>query len=147
MNPTTLTDRITKQSINYDNAANLGTDFSFAEFIAPNQYNTQATGKFNYRLILGSEIKRPDSLKYRSFKMAEISSRYKLKLAIIPQQKGVFKLFVSNAENVYRTTDKCTKSFFTIDFMNTNQHLYLNEVSFPGNIPPPGGGIYLFKVK
>ncbi len=145
--PTTLKDQITNQSINYDNAANLGTDFGFGELIATNQVSDQAAGKFNYYLILGREIKRSDSNKYREYNFAEISSRYKFKLAIIPQQKGVFKLFVGNAANVYRTTDKCTKSFFTIDFMNTNQHLYLNEVSFPGNIPPPGGGIYLFKVK
>lgn len=145
--PITLTDRITNQAINYSNAANLGTAIGFAEFIAPNQTNTIVAERFKYHLIVGREIKRPDSSRFKEYNFSEISSRYKFKLAIIPQQKGVFKLFFSNAENVYRTTDKCTKAFFTIDFMNTNQHLYLNEVSFPGNIPLPGGGIYLFKVK
>jgi hypothetical protein len=55
-------------------------------------------------------------------------------------------MFVGNAANVYREGN-CSKANFSINFKNTNQHLYFNEVSFPGVILPPGGGIYLFKVK
>ena len=90
---------------------------------------------------------RQGTTKFREFSFVEINQFYKFKLAIVPKFKGVFKLFVSNAANVYKTNDKCTKAGFVINFTNTNQHLYLNEVSFPGIIPPPGEGIYLLKVK
>lgn len=133
--------------VDYSNAANFGTGIGFAEFISPNNTNTEVASKFTYTLIRGIELIRQDSTKIREFLFVEINQFYKFKLAIIPNFKGVFKLFVSNAANVYRTNDKCTKAGFIINFTNTNQHLYLNEVSFPGIIPPLGGGIYLFKVK
>jgi len=133
--------------VNYKNAANFGTAIGFAEFISSNNTNTEVASKFNYKLIWGMEQVRQDSIKFREFRFVEINQFYKFKLAIVPKFKGVFKLFVSNAANVYRLDDKCTKAGFVINFTNTNQHLYLNQVSFPGVIPPPGGGIYLFKVK
>ena len=133
--------------VNYRNAANFGTAIGFAEFISPNNINTEVASKFNYALIRGIEQIRQDSIKFREFPFVEINQFYKFKLAVVPKFKGVFKLFVSNAANVYRIDDKCTKAGFVINFTNTNQHLYLNEVSFPGVIPPPDGGIYLFKVK
>ena len=133
--------------IDYRNAANFGTAIGFAEFISPNNINTEVASKFNYALIRGIEQIRQDSIKFREFPFVEINQFYKFKLAVVPKFKGVFKLFVSNAANVYRIDDKCTKAGFVINFTNTNQHLYLNEVSFPGVIPPHDGGIYLFKVK
>ena len=133
--------------VNYKNAANFGTAIGFAEFISSNNTNTEVASKFSYKLIWGMEQLRQDSIKFREFRFVEINQFYKFKLAIVPKFKGVFKLFVSNAANVYRIDDKCTKAGYAINFTNTNQHLYLNEVSFPGVIPPPGGGIYLFKVK
>jgi hypothetical protein len=145
--PVTSKDIISGREISYSNAANFGTAIGFAEFIFPNNVNTEVAAKFNYKLFWGIELKRQDSSKFREFSFVQINQFYKFKLAIIPKFKGVFKLFVSNAANVYRTDDKCTKAGFVINFTNTNQHLYLNEVSFPGSIPPPGGGIYLFKVK
>lgn len=133
--------------VNYKNAVNFGTAIGFAEFISSSNINTEAASKFNYKLVLGIEQVRPDSIKFREFRFVETDQFYKFKLAIVPRFRGVFKLFVSNAANVYRIDDKCTKAGFAINFTNTNQHLYLNEVSFPGIIPPSGGGIYLFKVK
>ena len=133
--------------VNYTNAANFGTAIGFAEFTSPNNINTEVASKFKYALIRGIEQVRPDSIKFREFRFVETDQFYKFKLALVPKFRGVFKMFVSNAANVYRIDDKCTKAGFAINFTNTNQHLYLNEVSFPGVLPPPGGGIYLFKVK
>jgi len=56
-------------------------------------------------------------------------------------------MFVSNASNIYRKNDNCTKANFGINFTATNQHLYFNEIVLPGVTLPAGGGIYLFKVK
>jgi len=51
-------------------------------------------------------------------------------------------MFVSNASNVYKNNDKCTKANFEINFKNTNQHLLLNQISFPDYHLTEGGGVY-----
>jgi hypothetical protein len=144
---TTLIDIGTNSPVSFTNAANLGTAISIGELISPNMVNQFVNKDFYFNLIFGMTVSRPDSNNYREYLFAETSQTYRFKLGIIPKKIGIFKLFVSNAANVYRSNDECTKASFAINFENTNQHLYLNEVSFPGIIPPAGGGIYLFKVK
>lgn len=145
--PTTLKDGFTGQMISYSGAANLGSAISFAKLIAPSLTDDQVASNFKFVLLQGNEIMRPDTAKYREFKFDELNSYYKFKLGIIPKEQGVFKMFVSNAANVYRYNDKCTKAGFVINFKETNQHFYFNEVSFPGIVLSGKNGVYLFKVK
>lgn len=56
-------------------------------------------------------------------------------------------MFVSNASNVFRKNNNCTKANFEINFKNTNQHLNLNKISFPDVDLSEGGGVYLFRVE
>ena len=121
--------------VNYKNAANFGTAIGFAEFISSNNTNTEVASKFSYKLIWGMEQVRQDSIKFREFRFVEINQFYKFKLAIVPKFKGVFKLFVSNAANVYRIDDKCTKAGFVINFTNTNQ-LIFKRGEFSWGYPP-----------
>ena len=143
----TFVDIGTNSQVSFTNASNLGTAIGIGELISPNVVTQFDNNDFRYNLINGITIFRADSNNYREYLFAESAQAYHFKLGIIPKKIGTFKLFVSNAANVYRSNDQCTKANFAINFENTNQHLYLNEVSFPGIIPPPGGGIYLFKVK
>jgi hypothetical protein len=145
--PTTLKDALSGRVIDYSGVVNLGTAISFAKLIAVSQTNDQVAANFKFILLQGNEIARPDTAKYREFNFRELNGFYKFQLAIIPKETGVFKMFVSSAANVYRKNDKCTKAGFTINFKETNQHFYFNEVSFPGIILSGKNGVYLFKVK
>jgi hypothetical protein len=142
-----LNDLSSGSPINYSNAANLSTAIGIVELISINIYNTYANSDFKFSLITGINVPRSDTNRVREYLFYESNQRYQLKFGLIPQKSGVYKMFVGSAANVYRQGDNCGKANFIIDFKNTNQHLYLNEVSFPGVILPSGGGVYLFKVK
>lgn len=144
--PTTQTDLQTGRMIDYSNASNLGTAISMAELLSANNINTEANSFFKFTLIIGSEVPRPDTNKFKEYSFAETNNHYKFQVAIIPMKVGVYKIFISNAANVYRKNNRCTKADFGINFKNTNQHLYLNEIVLPGVVLPSGGGVYLFKV-
>lgn len=145
--PTKLIDLQTGRVIDYSGAANLGTTIGIAELISVNNFTTEGNYFFKFSLFAGSEILRPDTDRFREYNFAEINNRYEFRLGVIPQKKGVYKIFIGNASNVYRKNDQCTKANFEINFKNTNQHLYLNEIILPGVRLPSGGGVYLFKVK
>ena len=89
-------------------------------------------------------VNNPNTLQIREFQFVQQNDRYLFKLGIIPKEVGVFGVGFSNAANVYRKNDACTKANFTINFKGTNQHYYLNP-NFQGG-PPPTGGDYYFKV-
>jgi hypothetical protein len=145
--PTTLTDVQTGRVVDYSGAANLGTAISIAELVSVNITNSEGTASFNYFLSSGKEVVRADTSRYREYSFAEETNQYKFRLGVIPQKPGVYKMFISNAANVYRKNDNCTKANFIINFKETDQHFYFNEVSFPGTILSGKNGVYLFKVK
>lgn len=145
--PTTLNDLQTGRMIDYSNASNLGSAIGIVELISVNTVNTDGNSFFKFSISAGSEIIRSDTSRFREYSFAELNNRYEFKLGVIPQKKGVYKMFISNASNVIRKNDKCTKANFAINFKTTNQHLYFNEIVLPGVTLPAGGGIYLFKVK
>jgi hypothetical protein len=145
--PVVLNELNSGSPINYSNAVNISTAIGIVELISVNVYNTYAISDFKINLINGINVPRADTNRFREYLFYENSQHYQLKFGLIPQKRGVFKMFVGSAANVYRQGDNCTKANFIIDFKNTNQHLYFNEVSFPGIILPPGGGVYYFKVK
>lgn len=145
--PVFLTDLSSGTSIDFSNAQNLTTTVGLSKLISDNLYIVHANSNFKFYLISGYQVSRPDTNQFREYRFLELGQRYQLKFGLIPQDTGVYKMFVGNALNVFRESDNCSKANFGINFRNTNQHLYLNQVSFPGIILQPGGGIYLFKVK
>lgn len=141
--PTTLMDLNTRKEINYGNAANLGSAIAFQKLSGTNEFNVKAADQFNYRLIEGVETNNADPSALREYLFQEKNGLYLFKLGVIPKNSGTFRLFFSNAANVYRNNDNCTKAFFILNFKNTNQHIYL----FPGLVDSlSGGGVYYFKV-
>lgn len=145
--PTTLNDLPTGRMIDFSGAANLGIAIGVAELISSNTTNTEGISFFKFLLNTGNKVFRPDTTKYREYLFAEMNNRYEFRLGLIPQKKGIYKMFISNASNVFKITDKCTKANFGINFIDTEQHFHLNEVSFPGIILSGKNGVYLFKVK
>jgi len=144
--PTTLKDAFTGQMIDYSGAANLSTTIGIAELISANTVETRGNTFFNFLVLNGTEIFRPDTNSFREYRFDEINNKYQFKIGVIPKKTGVYKLFVGSAANVYRAMDQCTRASFAINFTSTNQHLFYNEIVLPGVILPEGGGVYLFKV-
>ncbi len=141
--PDTLRDQHTNELINYSGVENLGSGISLNKLGANNQFIIPAADSFDYILIRGNEVRKTDLL--REYLFIEQNGNYLFQLGIIPKKKGTFGLIFSNAANVYRKSDACTKANFTINFIQTDQHYYLNP-NFQGG-PTPIGGDYYFYVK
>ncbi len=143
--PVDLLNKMTNTVINFNNAANLGSAIGFQKAIFfPKLDFVAAAAKFNLILFEGKETGNYNSATYREYLFTEVNSRYKFKLGIIPKDTGVYSFVFSNAANVYRKNDNCTKAFFEINFKETNQHRYLIP-GYGGNTVK--GGDYYFKVK
>lgn len=150
--PTVFRDNISGMSIDYSNAANLGFGVGFDKFIGGSiSYpgTIPAVSSFSVMVISGTELTslQPDRIK--SYNFSEIGGRYKFKIAIIARNTGIFAIAISNAANVYKRNNVCSKASFTIVFANTNQHLYFYEQNRPGYIPSgyEQTHMYCFKVK
>lgn len=132
--------------INYANAANLGSAIGFGEFIGKDSV-LEAANFFDYILKQGIKVNNPSTSKIREYLFIEDQDKYLFRLGIIPKKPGIFGIGFSNAANVYRKNDKCTKAGFLINFKNTKQHYYLNpniNSSNTDTIKPTGS--YYFKV-
>ncbi len=78
----------------------------------------------------------------------EENGNYVFKLSVIAKDTGKYVLTISNAANVYRENDKCTKAAFTINFASTNQHFYFLQQWRPDLTLNEAGKtkVYYFKV-
>jgi hypothetical protein len=149
---TLLKDRVTNIEINYNNAENLGSAISLVELTGGNAADPGAipsVSSFNFNLVWGKETASSLPNQVKEYLFAELMGKYKFKLAIIPQKKGIYAVGISNASNVFRKDDKCKKASLSIKFFSTNTHIYLLEKQRPGYIP---SGLdltnnYYFKVK
>lgn len=139
------TDKVSGQIINYGNAANLGCAIGFGELALPSI--KEVANDFNYLLKKGEKVNNPNINGIREYRFIENSSNYEFLLGIIPTRKGLFSIGLSNAANVYRNNDKCTKASYQIYFAGTNQHLYFIKQVFGVEPAPPPNGTYCFKVK
>lgn len=149
---TILPDLATGDLVEYSKA-NLSMSKDFVEFTGGSISNpgvVPSVNAFDYKLVHGSFI--PDDLspeKNRDYSVQENNSAYRFKLGIIPKRVGIFSIAVTNASNVYRLNDLCSKASFKITFANTNQHLYFYEQNRPGYTPSEyeRTHMYCFKVK
>lgn len=142
-----MTDLFSGDTINFGNAKNLGTVVTLLRFLPGNNVNG-AIDNFNLNLIKGSEAGTTNPVSNKTYVFSAESNMYKFKLAIISKDTGRFALTISNATNVYRQGDNCTKAVFEIDFQNTNQHFYLLQSWRPDLILDNLGRpkVYYFKV-
>lgn len=150
--PTIFRDVQSGVYVEFSNAVNLGFGLTFDKFIGGSINNpgtTPAVSGFSTILFRGTELisLQPDRIK--SFNFLEEAGRYKFKIGVVPKTTGIFSVSVSNAANVYRRNDGCTKAGFSITFANTNQHLYFYEQNRPGYTPSQyeRTHMYCFKVK
>lgn len=137
--PTQLTDKATNQVIDYSKAENLGGDMGFVKFIGGGNINNPgvepAADDFDYFIKIGNVLANPVlPAQNRNYGFSEVNNQYKFMLGVIPKQTGVFIMGMGDIANVFRKSDKCTKAFFGISFVNTNQHLSFIEQNRPGYI-------------
>ncbi|MBS1610946.1 MAG: hypothetical protein JSS70_19765 [Bacteroidetes bacterium] len=147
-NSTTLQDISSGTSINFGGAKNLGTLITLLQFNNDNLIDG-AINKFQLLLIEGSNYPNvTDPASRREYIFTEQRDTYRFKLGIIPADTGRFVLTVSDAANVYRDNDKCTKAGFEIDYQNTNQHFYFLNIWRPDLVLDDLGKkkVYYFKV-
>ncbi len=134
---TNLTDMPSNNIIDYSGAENLGNALSFVKFIGGSVSDpgaAYAANEFKFDIIKGNQINNSFVEGIREYLFIEKSNQYEFKLAVIPQQTGIYSIGLSNSVNVARRSDKCTKASFEIDFENTNQHLYLLQNNRPGYV-------------
>jgi hypothetical protein len=140
-----LKDFTSNRIVNFSNALNLGSAIGFDELLG-NSQRKDAVSDFNYTLISGTEINSVNPARFKEYIFTEVSGRYIFQLGIIPKRTGIFRMGFSDAANVYRKNDNCTKANFKIYFKETNQHLYFNDQNFGISTPMPSN-MYCFKVK
>ena len=144
--PVSQIDLATGQRVEYRNAGNFGTAIGLGELVSPTM-PVYAANDFNYVLKKGVSVNNPDVTSIREYSFAESSTMYELLLGMVPKRKGVFSISLSNAANVYRNNDKCTKASYAIYYANTDKHLYYIKQIF--GTEPDGGAraTYCVKVK
>lgn len=142
--PDTLRDIATNELINYGGVENLGALIAFSKLINE-VYNGKALLKFTLLLKKGQKLmNNVDPESFNEYRFNDENGFYQFKLGVIPSDTGTFRISFSNAANVYRRSDKCTKASFEINFIQTDQHYYY----FPGYQGDPfqKSGTYYFKV-
>jgi hypothetical protein len=144
--PTLLTDLLSGNQADFSGATNLSTAIGFDQLLGNGQAK-DAASYFEYKIIHGVLLaNNPNSSQFKEFKFSEIGGRYLIKVGIIPQKIGIYRIGLSNASNVYLNSSNCIKASISINFFQTNQHMYFNEINFGVVVPLPNGG-YCFKVK
>ncbi len=133
------------QNIAFKKAANLGTSIGFGELIQPEV--KEAANDFNFILLKGRVANNLNTNAIREYIFSENDFSYNLTLGIIPKKRGIFSIGLSNANNVYRVDDKCTKANYRIFFDATEQHSYLLKQVLGVEPPAPPNGTYFFKVE
>ncbi len=143
--PDILRDKQTNALINYSGVENLGSVISFQK-LDNNSFTIKALNKFKLILLKGTKVNNTiDPDLFNEYLFDDKNGYYQFKLGVIALEAGVFRIALSNAANVYRKSDGCTKANFVINFEQTSQHYYLYP-GFQGN-PNEKSGTYYFKVK
>jgi hypothetical protein len=142
--PTKLTDQLTGSPIDYSNAVNLGILVSFEHHTPQSNSLIPAADSFGIVISQGSASNGAIPSTDRILKFNEQGGKYSLKFGLALKSVGKFVVLFSNAINVYRQNDECTKATFDFYF-TSNQHLNLNA-NYVGPPTSPSADYY-FVVK
>ena len=131
--PTTLIDNLSGKKVDYSGAENMGAAIQISSFHSGSIEQTGASyalDSFHYYLFRGS-IYTTD-MQASNYLYIETSGNYIFKLAIICERVGTYGVSISDAVNVFRKKDKCSKATYAMQITNTDQHMYLYQNSRPG---------------
>lgn len=144
---TKLKDLQSGNVVDYSNAGNLGNVVTILR-ILPAKKDIGAISNFHLLMLKGQKGYSIDPLSQQVVLFGEESGYYVFNMAIVPKDTGRYVLNISNAANVYKKNDPCTKAGFTIDFRATDQHFYLLSSWRPDLTLDEAGKkkVYYFKV-
>ena len=129
MSPSTVTDKLSGKQIDYSNAENMGVEIKMVS-LHPAVENfagvVDATQTFTYDLKQGS-LYTSDQYGI-NYNYQESEGDYRFKVGCIPSDTGTYRLYISDAINVYRKKNKCEKASFTMSLTGTNQHFMLYQI-------------------
>jgi hypothetical protein len=137
--PIQLSDLNSNTQINYGGAINLGSSINVRGLSPQREFTLEAVNKFNYSLKEGALLRQTND--FIEYNFSEKNEAFIFNLGLISKESGTYRVLFSNAANVFRNSDKCTKAGFTINIGNTNRNPYLNPF-YTGGIYPEGGDYY-----
>lgn len=146
--PTKLNDLQSGNLVDYSSVSNLGNVVTLLRFLPTNNITQGAINNFNLVVLKGTKVNSVDPLSQQEVLFGEENGNYKFRMAIIPKDTGRYVLTITNAANVYRKNDNCTKASFIINFELTNQYFYLVNLWRPDLVLDESGKkkVYYFKV-
>jgi hypothetical protein len=125
-NSSMITDVRSSKTIDYSNTANLGNVITILRFSG--KETPGAINDFELSILKGSKVETVDKESAVEVLFAEENNHYIFLMSAVPKDTGRYVLTISDAGNVYRKNDKCTKAGFAINFSQTDQHFdLLNE--------------------
>lgn len=144
---TKLKDLQSGNVVDYSNVGNLGNVITILR-ILPAKKDIGAISNFHLLMLKGQKGYSIDPSSQQVVLFGEESGYYVFNMAIVPKDTGRYVLNISNAANVYKKNDPCTKAGFTIDFRATDQHFYLLSSWRPDLTLDEAGKkkVYYFKV-
>ena len=131
--PTSVKDSLTGKIVDYSGAENMGIAVSLLLFVDNSIGNPNpiyALSNFDYIIKVGS-LYTSDQYA-NNYLFDETNGNYIFKIGVVANQTGLYSMSISDAINVYRKNDECTKASFSITYQQTNQHLYLYQNLYPG---------------
>lgn len=149
--PKILTDQVnTAIVVDYSNSMGIGGNITFFELDSMAHQALDATVKFEVSASTGQVSNHPDNPgRLKVFEYAEGSTNYSLLIRVIPKQKGIFALFISDLLSAGLQGKNCTKAGFSNILTNTNKNL--NLFQFAMQRPPASqyetDRIYCFRVQ
>jgi hypothetical protein len=148
--PNMFEDLQSGKTIDFSQAANLGLGIALDRFTGGDLLNpgtVAAAAAFSIHVREGTQLSSLQPERIRSFNFSEQAGRYRLKIAVVPSQAGTYSLGISDASNVFRKNDHCTKAGFKITLANTTQHLHLYEQNRPGYTPSAYEVVHMYCFK
>lgn len=146
----TLTDLTGNYSVNYSNAKSIGGNLSVYEMDSIQYIVINAAPKFNFIQQVGTILtntQQPNRIK--NIMYLESGSAYSFKLGIIPQNKGLYAIFISNLNSDGIIGKNCTNAGFANTLINSNKNINLFQYAM--NRPPASqyeiDRIYCFRVQ
>jgi hypothetical protein len=125
--PTKLVDQSSGQMIDYYNSTGIGSTLGLVRLEAGIYPGIDAVNEFDYISIIGTvynDKSTPSPNKFQQLKFQQINDFYKLKIGIIPKEKGVYYLGIGDGlSNGRNKRNSCEKASFSITLNNTKQHL------------------------
>jgi len=133
--PTNLKDSISSAMVNYSGAENMGIAIALLSFHSGSVNDPGSSYVMDsFDFVVKTGILVTSDQFANNYEYFETNNSYNFKLGVIPKRIGIYAVSISDAINVFRKSDKCSKANFYLNFTNTDQHLYFYQNSRPGYI-------------